>query len=302
MSNRTAKFASAIFVGLLAGVAQTPISSSAAHAADDCLSGPKGQTPAGGHWYYRIDRATKRHCWYLREENEGLSRITPQSSASLPKPVLSRQEAVTRSIANARAELPLPQTRIEAPSRLEALRPAKPADTPVESGQRENVWDANTQTSVVASRWPEFAGTKFSANTAFSNMDAPAKSVESTSPTPPPSMQTTGQVTAADLPSQTPTYSVQQQLAALLGALALAGMAGSVTFKFGSPRSVPPRKVGARRGTIREPTDDDAMLLSAHPQAVPYARRTSFASDLDRARRNDRIAEFFSHLSRHAPT
>ena len=41
-----------------------------ARAADDCLSGPKGATPEGSHWYYRVDHATKRHCWYLRAEGE----------------------------------------------------------------------------------------------------------------------------------------------------------------------------------------------------------------------------------------
>jgi|GEM_PF-2079174 len=33
--------------------------------AEDCLAGPNGASPAGKHWYYRIDRATHRKCWYL---------------------------------------------------------------------------------------------------------------------------------------------------------------------------------------------------------------------------------------------
>ena len=47
MPNRTAKFVSAIFASILAGAPLTTISHSATVAADDCLSGPKGQTPAG---------------------------------------------------------------------------------------------------------------------------------------------------------------------------------------------------------------------------------------------------------------
>jgi len=70
MPNRTAKFASAIFASLLAGVPITTISHSAAGADDECLSSPKDQTPQGGHWYYRIDHATKRNCWYVRAEGE----------------------------------------------------------------------------------------------------------------------------------------------------------------------------------------------------------------------------------------
>jgi len=74
MPNRTAKCASAIFAGFLAGAPLTIISYGAAGADDECLSSPKEQTSQGGHWYYRIDHATKRHCWYLREEGEKLSK------------------------------------------------------------------------------------------------------------------------------------------------------------------------------------------------------------------------------------
>ena len=103
--------------------------------------------------------------------------------------------------------------------------------------------------------------------------------------------------------SETPTYSVQMQLAALMAALALAGIMGSVIFKFGSaPRSAQ-AKIRERRGVIWEPTDDDSILLSAHPGTDAAAHRTGFARDLDQAGDpKDRIAEFFSQLSKRAPT
>jgi hypothetical protein len=34
--------------------------------ADDCLSAPNSAAPQGSHWYYRLDHATKRKCWYVR--------------------------------------------------------------------------------------------------------------------------------------------------------------------------------------------------------------------------------------------
>lgn len=34
--------------------------------ADDCLAAPNSPTPPGSHWYYRLDRATQRKCWYVR--------------------------------------------------------------------------------------------------------------------------------------------------------------------------------------------------------------------------------------------
>ena len=38
-----------------------------ARAADDCLAGPNRPPGPGGHWYYHLDRATDRKCWYLVE-------------------------------------------------------------------------------------------------------------------------------------------------------------------------------------------------------------------------------------------
>jgi hypothetical protein len=295
MSNRTAKFASAIFVGLLAGVSHTTLANGAVRAPNDCLSGPRGQTPPGGHWYYRIDHATKRHCWYLAEEADRPSRVTPQSPAPLTRPVSPRQQAVTLSFADARAELPLPQARFEAPNRNDTWIPAKPAETAIaENSQIAPMQDTNTQRSVVASRWPAQFGTTAAVNPTSTKAD-PAKSVEPASrPLPPPALG------AATEPA--PTYSAQLQLAALLGGLALAGIAGGAVFNFGNLRGSRPRKAQARRGTIWELTDDDSIRLSAHPRAYHQTRRGNFARDLDQARRNDRIAEFFSQLSKQATT
>jgi hypothetical protein len=36
-----------------------------AHAGDSCTAAPGAAAPKGQHWYYRIDRATQRRCWYL---------------------------------------------------------------------------------------------------------------------------------------------------------------------------------------------------------------------------------------------
>jgi hypothetical protein len=35
---------------------------------DECRAKPDGPSPAGLHWYYRVDRASNRHCWYLHEQ------------------------------------------------------------------------------------------------------------------------------------------------------------------------------------------------------------------------------------------
>jgi hypothetical protein len=35
---------------------------------DECRAKPDSSAPAGLHWYYRVDRANSRHCWYLHEQ------------------------------------------------------------------------------------------------------------------------------------------------------------------------------------------------------------------------------------------
>ena len=34
----------------------------------ECRAGPGASAPAGLHWYYRVDRANNRHCWYLQTD------------------------------------------------------------------------------------------------------------------------------------------------------------------------------------------------------------------------------------------
>ena len=131
MPNRTAKFVSAIFASVLAGASLVAISPDAAPAADDCLAAPKAETPEGSHWYYRIDHATKRHCWYLREEGEKLSQAAPPNSSGSAKPVAAKaQIPLQPSVADAHAELPA-QTSIEPANRNNGLVPALPADPAV---------------------------------------------------------------------------------------------------------------------------------------------------------------------------
>src|SRR3981081_4038154 len=37
-------------------------------ATDECLAKPGATAPQGSHWYYRVNRADGRHCWYLGAE------------------------------------------------------------------------------------------------------------------------------------------------------------------------------------------------------------------------------------------
>ena len=133
MSKCSVNFVPALFAGVVAGtglatvtdlraqtagqapdrVAEAPIQ--LAQVADSCLSAPSGATPAGSHWYYRLDRVTKRQCWYLREESEKaddkFARAAPPESAPATPP--SADASRTRKFAEARAEYVAQQPRAE---------------------------------------------------------------------------------------------------------------------------------------------------------------------------------------------
>lgn len=302
MPSRSATLLSAIFAGLLAGAAFATISHGAAHAADDCLSGPKGETPEGGHWYYRIDRVTKRHCWYLREGAEKSAQAAPPASASSARPTVAKAETtMQRSVADARAEFSA-QTRFEQPKRADEPAMAVSADTATSDDYRAApLPGAATPGSVVASRWPDSSAAPVPTEA------APDKRGTVAGVKPPTQAQTQTQTAiaagaAADASSQTSAYSVQMQVAALIAALAFAGFLGIAILKFAGPTRA---NLRARRaaGMMWDPTDDDRIVIAADPETDTHARRPGFAREIDRrGNADERIAEFFSQLSRRTPT
>jgi hypothetical protein len=273
MPNRTTRFVSALFASLLAGAPLTTVSHGATGATDDCLSGPKGQAPQGAHWYYRVERPTKRHCWYLADQ-----RARPSQTASAKPPLPEDAEsALQPSVANAHAELP-----------ADAVR-AENSDNTATPG-------APTQRSLVASRWPDPYSSAPEATPSPAQRDAGA-GVNPASQSQPTSLLAASQFAAADVSPAAPSYSLPLQLTALTGVLALAGIVGTMMFKFGGSRRLQPSEISNRGGSIWDSTDDDRIVLSHHPGANGFARGHSRAID-----RNNRTAEFFAQISRRAPT
>ena len=59
--------------------------------ADDCLAAPNSAAPSGSHWYYRLDRATQRKCWYMRPAGQPAQQAPPpakmaRATSSRPTP------------------------------------------------------------------------------------------------------------------------------------------------------------------------------------------------------------------------
>jgi hypothetical protein len=299
MSSRTAKFVSAVFASFLIGAPLATLSHSAAGAADDCLAGPKkDQTPQGGHWYYRIDHATKRNCWYLGEERDKLSQTTAPKRPQSAQPVSPKTETTMQpSIADAHAELP-PQTRIDAPNRDDAFLAAMPAKPAIREDTRD-ISGTETGRSIVASRWPDSPAADPSSSDPAPNKRDVVASVNSAPPAQ-PAIQAAGQLAAADVSSQTSGYSVSMRLAAaLMAALAFAGIVAAVLFRFRPTRHPAQAKIRQRQAVSWQATDDDSILLSAEPEADVLPRRRGFARELDRdGDRSERVAEFFAQLSK----
>ncbi len=58
--------------------------------ADACQSKPGPPAPPHLHWYYRVERASHRHCWYLHSDDlrvrssAGITHVAPPNAASQP--------------------------------------------------------------------------------------------------------------------------------------------------------------------------------------------------------------------------
>lgn len=278
MPNRAAKFVSAVFAGILAGASLTTVSHSQTVAADDCLSGPKGQTPAGSHWYYRIERGTKRHCWYLREEGDNLSQAAPLNISPSANPLPPQTNAtIQNSVANARAELPVPAAGFDSP--------------------RANAPDTRAASTVVASRWPEPSAANPVSNPrqATSNLAANVSANSTAAPAPAVAAVT---LAAADSPLQGQPGSIRTLLVAVVGVFTLAGITASLFFKLGRARHPRPGAIRVRRGPIWDSTDDDRIVLSDYPEADALPRRPRFSRHIAEAvAPDDRRAEFISRVS-----
>jgi hypothetical protein len=273
MPERTVKFVSAILAGILAGTTLARPSHAETPAPDDCLLSPKGETPQGSHWHYRIEHGTKRHCWYLRE-GERLSQSSPQNILPPAKPpapapaVPPANPAPQRSLADAHAELALQQARGDGL----AVAPPAAAVRASETARPDGSAESASPAAALPSRWPDTFGA------IPPSSQQPANS-NSASNTPPDQTVSPAPVDAAVIPADADSSSPGERgmmplLVAIFGALTLAA---AVIVKLGRPRRLRPRTVRGRRGPIWETTDDDRIVLSDQPVANAYMRRPRFA-------------------------
>lgn len=269
MSNRSAKFVMAVFAGVLAGASLTAVTDLRAQAAaDNCLASPKGTTPAGSHWYYRIDRATKRQCWYLREESDTATRAAPpqESSSAEAEPAPAQPRTITRqSVADARAEWVSQQARAEQNSSANAGPPTTGtiAAPNVQGDKRAMGVNVLAPTPLASTRWPDIT----SVNSANPGDLRTAAAADPPAPQPQeaaePQQPAAAPVAPAAAEPAKPTASLQMLFLVMAAALALAGITVSLVVRIGRMR--------ARRARRRKRLAmwDSARTRRAPPPTFP---------------------------------
>jgi hypothetical protein len=308
MSNRSAISVAALFASILAGASLTSVTEIRAQAAaDNCLAAPKEKTPAGSHWYYRLERGTKRQCWYLRDENDKSARAAPQepstddapeSAAADPAPPPPRP-VVRKSVADAHAELTAAQQRVEQdPAAVSEPRTVGMAPA-LQNSPTANLPMTTVPSTAVATRWPDSSGV--SASNTFRTAAAepqaapPETDQAATQPVPAPVA-----LAAADSSMARQSASMQMLFLVMAGALALAGITASLIYRFGRARARRP-EIRRDRRAIWDKVHSERSSPSMLPdEDVPMWRRDE-AHD---ARAPDdpqrRVTEMLSRLARSA--
>lgn len=294
MSNRTAVIASVVVAGFVSifsmSVSATAAPAEEPAAENECLSAPKATTPAGGHWYYRIEKGTKRKCWYLSDAGGKVNKPAAATKTTTSSPVAEQDapppnKPMRKSVANARAELTT-GSRDEDKSLGESTwPPLTPADqaTVQEDNKTAAIQPApepaSTQGWNIASRWPE-------SKTIASAEEQPA-------PTPPERAQaaptltpdrlaaaaaaapTTAAAQAAPIqpetaarpanaPSDETAFSIRILLSVLVCALALAAIIGPMIFRYIRPRKN--QRAYAQRRPIWDMNASDEFIRQDNPR------------------------------------
>ena len=286
MSNRSARFVSAVIASILAGANFTAIAENAPKvtdnkaadtkpadskavadkAADACLSGPKGSLPAGGHWYYHVDRATKRTCWYIGEEKGKTAKAAPpaqdpssSANASDSAPPPQPSASLRKSVADARAELTSPQTNV-AQDASAGIGQQTTRAANVDNSPRASAANADTQSSMVSSRWPEASSVPPSGSFQLAAANASASAQADTQPAPPPAVTPAAPAaTGSALDRQ--SYSTQMLLLVMASALALAGLVSAVIVRLNRTR----KPAGEFRSEWPAPWDSIHSDLAPQP-------------------------------------
>ena len=309
MSNRTAIVASVLLTGC---VSISVIMPGAAFAAPDtgseCLSAPKATTPAGGHWYYRLEKGTKRKCWYLGDAGGKVNKTAeaaPPSVAEQDSP--PSKKPLQKSVANARAELRAGTSADEDTSLSESTWP--PLSTAADEASHNDNQSAALQPAPeqaapqngnLLSRWPEPKSVASAAEQPATGMSAPAQTTPALTPdrlvmaaaTPAPAATSAPvvQPAAATAPAED-NFSIRILLSILVGVLALAAIVGPMIFQSIKPQRN--KRDTVQRRPIWDMNTSGAILRQDDPRMSPSL---AYVDPLPEPRVLDEAVDEIEHL------
>jgi hypothetical protein len=127
--------------------------------ADDCLTAPNSPAPQGSHWYYRLDRATQRKCWYVRAPGQPALQAAASAATGPATPLRSTPAPSGRTPLAARAPMSLksgdttpPSQHVSAPPSPHVIISAvKPIPAPVSGGTTNKTVPQSAQEENTAS-------------------------------------------------------------------------------------------------------------------------------------------------------
>ena len=109
--------------------------------ADDCLAAPNSPAPQGSYWYYRLDRATQRKCWYTRAPGQPAQQLAAPATTG-PAASLHSTPALSGAPLPHVSAAPSPRVRISA---------VKPIPPPVRDGTADKTIQQSAQAENPAS-------------------------------------------------------------------------------------------------------------------------------------------------------
>ena len=292
MPERLAKFIPATFVILLAGTFFATAVYGETVEDERCLSGPKGETPAGHHWFYRFDRTEKRNCWYLKPQSSNVSQAAPQNiQPPMVRPTSQAPARAQPAAVDAHAEVRAPGNRDFAST--SPVTAAAPKQTPLAAPSGENAIPP-----VVASRWPDLPAVR----SPWPSQPTPGRSANNL----PPDSSRLPQADATPEPLEAAASAVPGKpdtimslLATTICILGLAGVTAMLFSRRGRARRLRRADVRYSPGPLSETTDDNRIVLSTHPASSARDYRPRFARKPGEGRTAiNRAAKHPSRISR----
>jgi hypothetical protein len=270
-------------VVLAASVVAISLGATTGDAADECLRGPNGPSPKGSHWYYRVERSSGRHCWYLGAEGQKVRSVSERTSQQTRKRVAQHSQQAQPSAPEPAVRSPAPPVVAEtktvasffsqywaslfsgaeppriAPTEEPKLAPAADASRPAPStvtsnyAQEQGQTDAQDEMPLV---WPVLT-------------EAEKQAAGAPAPTAVPRPAQTSVQTSAQTSVPTSALKSQHMLAILAGALAVAGILMALVYRLGSIR------FGRRQEQRQSPrwditTETTARLPMSAPLPLAY--------------------------------